>query len=291
LGRLSEAQIHKGQAVLENIKAILDSGKKTGISELSSQFYSLIPTKFGRRVPEPIDNHQMLESKLNLLDFWLRMGFEDMKEETGVTPITGVMDLPVPPTLHVAASSITHSHSIHASQSRAEQLVPINAGNPVKPMNRELYAAILLYTGNAIYAELNRVLRSENRTAVKRYFNYLRLFLEAMSHMPKKQQTLWRGISVDLYDQYEENKIITWWGISSCTSDENVARNFMHGCGGNCTLLTLDCSTAMDISALSFYSSEKESLLAPGTQLRVVSRKRVGKISEIHVEEVGRAFD
>ena len=46
----------------------------------------------------------------------------------------------------------------------------------------------------------------------------------------------------------------------------------------------------MDISALSFYASEKESLLAPGTQLRVLSRARKGQITEIRAVEAGRAF-
>lgn len=85
----------------------------------------------------------------------------------------------------------------------------------------------------------------------------------------------------------------------------------MAGCGGQCTLLIVDCTTAMDISALSFYSNEKgfaafflepavtfffcllsltESLLAPGTQLKVLRRARKGNIAEIHVTEVGRAF-
>jgi len=65
----------------------------------------------------------------------------------------------------------------------------------------------------------------------------------------------------------------------------------MSGCGGPCTLLTVKSKTAMDVSALSFYANEKESLLAPGTQLRVISRKRVGIISEIEVEEVGRLIE
>ena len=37
--------------------------------------------------------------------------------------------------------------------------------------------------------------------------------------------------------------------------------------------------------------NEKESLLAPGTQLKVLSRKKKGKVNEIHVEEVGSALD
>ena len=44
LGKLSAEQIGKGQAVLEQIKAALDGGGGD-IAELSSQFYSLIPTQ------------------------------------------------------------------------------------------------------------------------------------------------------------------------------------------------------------------------------------------------------
>ncbi|RHZ34189.1 hypothetical protein DYB31_001835 [Aphanomyces astaci] len=132
--------------------------------------------------------------------------------------------------------------------------------------------------------------RSENRTAIRKYFNYLRVFLEAMCRMPQKEQTLWRGVSVDLFDAYEPGKVITWWGVSSCTSDENVARNFMRSCGGSCTLLRVRCKTAMDISVLSMFPGEKECLLAPGTQLKVVKRIRKGNIAEIEVEEVGRAI-
>jgi len=148
----------------------------------------------------------------------------------------------------------------------------------------------LLYTGNSIYSALNRALRGGNRSQVKKYFKYLRLFLEAMSCMSAKKRTLWRGISVDLYKDYEPGKVITWWSVSSTTSDEQVARNFMAGCGGACTLLTIECETAMDVSALSFYSHEKESLLAPGTQLEILKRTRKGKVTEIHAREVGQAI-
>ena len=51
------------------------------------------------------------------------------------------------------------------------------------------------------------------------------------------------------------------------------------------------CRSAMDITPLSLYKNEKESLLAPGTKLKVISRKRVGSIAEIVVEEVGSALD
>ena len=47
----------------------------------------------------------------------------------------------------------------------------------------------------------------------------------------------------------------------------------------------------MDITPLSLYQNEKESLLSPGTRLKVISRKRAGNITEILVEEVGSVLD
>lgn len=52
--------------------------------------------------------------------------------------------------------------------------------------------------------------------------------------------------------------------------------------------ISVDCKTACDISQITFYSNEKESLLAPGTQLLVKDVKINGNISEIRIEEVGR---
>lgn len=76
--------------------------------------------------------------------------------------------------------------------------------------------------------------------------------------------------------------------VSSCTSDENVARGFARGCGSKATMLTIETTTACEISALSVYSNEKESLLAPGTQLKVISSTKSGNIAEIKLKEVGR---
>ncbi|KAF0751170.1 hypothetical protein AaE_006482, partial [Aphanomyces astaci] len=291
MGKLSAAQIQKGQVVLESLKAAITSRTSTrAIEQLSGEYYSLIPTLAGRNRPPPLSTKSLVEEKEALLDFWLRMGFDDMEEQTGLAPIEGIMDLPLPSTLIDAASVITQVGAIKQCQARGADLVKQNAGSPTRPMDKELYGSIVLYTGNWIYSQLNSTLRSENRTAIRKYFNYLRVFLEAMCRMPQKEQTLWRGVSVDLFDAYEPGKVITWWGVSSCTSDENVARNFMRSCGGSCTLLRVRCKTAMDISVLSMFPGEKECLLAPGTQLKVVKRTRNGNIAEIEVEEVGRAI-
>jgi hypothetical protein len=289
LGKLSKSQIEKGQVVLAELETAINANNRKLFDPLSSSFFSLIPTNFGRKRPEPITTIDALREKEELLKFYLRMGFEEMKEEKGLTPIDGVMSLPLPKTLAQAAAGVCTSHDISSSDAKGRDLAAKQAGKPAKKMGPELYAAIMLYTSNAIYAQLNKVLRAEDRAGAKKYFNYLRLFLEALNTLPANQRTLWRGISVDLADQYKVGDTITWWGVSSCTSDEQVARNFMRGCGGKCTLLTVECKTACDISQITFYSNEKESLLAPGTQLKVKSMKRNGRVTEIALEEVGRA--
>lgn len=87
---------------------------------------------------------------------------------------------------------------------------------------------------------------------------------------------------------YDVGKSVTWWSVTSTTADLNVARNFTKGCGGKCTLFTIETTTSTDISQLSFFGSEKESLLAPGTQLLVTSKKQIGNVAEIHLKETGR---
>jgi len=114
-----------------------------------------------------------------------------------------------------------------------------------------------------------------------------------MDHLPKRNVKLWRGLSVDLHTnpQYKVGNTVTWWGISSCTADINVAQNFAKGCGGNCTVITLETTTASDISDITFYSNEKESLLSPGTQLQVTKNVKKGSVTEICLKEVGRALN
>jgi len=293
MGKLTEAQIGKGQKVLEKLGAALQKGSSQAeLEKMSSEFYSLVPHNFGRNRPPAISTNEMLQGKVELLKFYLRMGFEVDEEEKGATPISGVMNMPVPASLTEAASGLCSKGDIDKSDKKGADFAKTQAGKPTKTMAAKLYGAIMLYTSNAIYQDLNKSLRDENRAKIKRYFKYLRLFFESMDHLPKQKRQLWRGLSVDLHDnpQYKVGSTVTWWGVSSTTADINVAKNFAKGCGGNCTVITLETKTATDISAITFYSNEKECLLSPGTQLKVKSNKRVGKVTEITVEEVGRAI-
>jgi len=294
MGKLTQAQIGKGQNVLDKLDAVLKKGGDAKQLELiSSEFYTLIPHNFGRARPLAITTDAMLQAKVELLKFYLRMGFEELEEDTGMTPVSGVMQLPVPTSLDNAANGLCSSSDIKKSATKGDDLAKKQAGRPTKNMTGHLYGSIMLYTSNAIYQDLNKCLRDENRTKLKKYFKYLRLFFESMDHLPKRNVKLWRGLSVDLHTnpQYKVGNTVTWWGISSCTADINVAQNFAKGCGGNCTVITLETTTASDISDITFYSNEKESLLSPGTQLQVTKNVKKGSVTEICLKEVGRALN
>mmetsp|Transcript_117524 Transcript_117524/g.226728 ORF Transcript_117524/g.226728 Transcript_117524/m.226728 type:complete len:433 (+) Transcript_117524:71-1369(+) len=291
MGKLTEAQIGKGQKVLDKLKKALKSPKQ--VEELSSEFYTLIPHDFGRKRPPLIDSMEKLTAQEDLLKFFLRMGFDSVETKSTVSPISGVMELPVPRSLDEACKGICDKSSVKTCESNGSDLAKKQAGKPKKKMEPSFYGAIMLYTSNAIYSQINKALRDEDRGKVKKYFKYLRLFFEAALCLPQQKKTLWRGISVDLFKnaQYEVGKTVTWWSISSCTSDKKVADGFAGGCGGGCTVFTVNAKTAFDAAALSMYQSEKESILCPGTKLKVKSKTQSKGITQITLEEVGRAIE
>eukprot|EP00440_Ansanella_granifera_P075784 gb/GFBE01082241.1/.p1 GENE.gb/GFBE01082241.1/~~gb/GFBE01082241.1/.p1 ORF type:complete len:213 (+),score=59.69 gb/GFBE01082241.1/:1-639(+) len=174
------------------------------------------------------------------------MGFEEIggEDEEKLAPISGVMELDVPKTLPLACQGICGVKEVKSCTTKGKKLEAKKAGKPLKPMTADLYGSILLYTSNAIYRQLNKALRDEDREQVKAYFQYLRMLFEACARLPQRKVTLWRGVGVDLFDQYKVGSTITWWGVSSCTSDQKVAQNFANGCAGQTTVLTVETTTA-----------------------------------------------
>jgi len=65
-----------------------------------------------------------------------------------------------------AATGISDMGSIRSSVERGEQLARSKAGGPVKPMDKHKYGAIVLYTGNSIYRQLNEALRVKHAQSV-----------------------------------------------------------------------------------------------------------------------------
>src|SRR5205823_9971902 len=85
LGQLTKHQVQKGYEVLEDLEAAIESGSARLINDLSSRFYTLIPHAFGRRVPPPINTHELLQKKFDMLnvlnDIEIALGLEKKDEK------------------------------------------------------------------------------------------------------------------------------------------------------------------------------------------------------------------
>jgi len=131
---------------------------------------------------------------------------------------------------------------------------------------------------------LNAALRDADRTQSKRYFLYLRLFLQALCKLPCSNRMLYRGVALDLSQQYKVGATVTWWAVSSCTPDLKVASSFSGS--SKRTLFLIDSKRSVAIKNFSQYKSEEEYILAPGTQFKVANVQKKGQAIEIHMEEL-----
>ncbi|MEV8465052.1 MULTISPECIES: ADP-ribosyltransferase domain-containing protein [Streptomyces] len=215
-----------------------------------------------------------IESTMNLHQLYLER-LTSVKDEGLVLPaITGVFDTPlldfhdavapVSAALPGLAGHIGRSHDF--GKQRADEA----AGGG---LSADAIAALHLYTcESAFYREINRVLRSPDRSRLTPYLPYLRLLFSAVSELPAYTQPLWRGVSLDLRAQYPLGRTVTWWGVSSCTSELKVARAFL-GSRGKRTLFEVTPARAVGIKSFSAFTGEEEYILTPGTQLKVTEVK------------------
>ncbi|MFD6548667.1 ADP-ribosyltransferase domain-containing protein [Streptomyces sp. NPDC058398] len=211
-----------------------------------------------------------IESTMNLHQLYLER-LTSVKDEGLVLPaITGVFDTPllgfqdaVAPVSGALSGLAGHiQRSRDFGKRRADQVAD---GGP----SADAIAALHLYTcESAFYREINSVLRSPDRTRVTPYLPYLRLLFSAVSKLPAYTQPLWRGVSLDLRTQYPVGRTVTWWGVSSCTSELKVARAFL-GSRGKRTLFEVTPARAVGIKRFSAFTGEEEYILTPGTQLKV----------------------
>ncbi|MFD9475507.1 MULTISPECIES: ADP-ribosyltransferase domain-containing protein [Streptomyces] len=214
-----------------------------------------------------------IESTMNLHQLYLER-LTSVKDEGLVLPaITGVFDTPlmdfqeaVEPVARTLAGLTGH---IDRSRDFGKRRVDETSAG----LSADAIAALHLYTcESAFYREINAVLRSPDRTRVTPYLPYLRLLFSAVSGLPAHTQPLWRGVSLDLRAQYPVGRTVTWWGVSSCTSQLHVARSFL-GSRGKRTLFEVTPSKAVGIKRFSAFTGEEEYILTPGTQLKVTDVK------------------
>lgn len=215
---------------------------------------------------------------------------EDVKDEAGaeLPPIVGVFDTPLMPFADAVSPVAAVLAGLgpyvkHALEYGRRKVSAASAG----ALTADEIAAVHLYTcESAFYRRMNAALRDPDRKHAAPYFGYLRLLFSALSKMEGRRAPLWRGVGLDLRAQYPVGRVVTWWGVSSCTSKVSVARAFMGG-GRRRTLFEVTPDRAVGIRHLSAFTGEEEYILPPGTQLRVtaVTTER-GGLTTVRLQEV-----
>lgn len=166
---------------------------------------------------------------------------------------------------------------------------------PADNLTPDESASIMLYTmqfspeEQPIYYMLNEILREQNRSKIRPWRPYLRLFLNALSRLQSVDTVVYRCISMNLCSSYEYEKTITWWNFSSCTEKVAVL-NMIGGYynKGNRTIFIVECQSGRKICNHSFYQEQDEVLLLAASKFEVISSLRLDELTMIHLKEVSR---
>ena len=211
-----------------------------------------------------------------------------------LAPIDGYENMPVV-SLEEAVQPLV---DIVPKVERNVSVVKRNCHHPEDGLTSDESAAIMLYTlesnphENSLYVILNTTLRSEQRQQLRPWFLYLRLILTALARLPSERRAVFRGVRLDLHDQYPMGSNCIWWSFSSCTSSVGVLESeSFFGQKGTRTLFHINCLTAKDIKNHSFMQHEDEILLLPARELAVTSVLNSGNgLHIIQLEEIEPQF-
>ncbi|MFJ6574668.1 ADP-ribosyltransferase domain-containing protein [Streptomyces sp. NPDC091368] len=237
-----------------------------------------VAARMGAFIASTMELHQLYLDRLT-----------SVKDEGLVLPpITGVFDTPVMDfrkAVEPVTKVLANLDRYVERSSRFAEAKLAEAG--ASGLSADAISALYLYTcESAFYREINAVLRSPDRERLEPYLPYLRLLFSAVADLPAQRRPLWRGVALDLRSQYPLGRTVTWWGVSSCTSEPGVARAFL-GSRGRRTLFEVTPARAVGIRRYSAFTGEEEYILTPGTQLKVteVTTER-GGLSTVRLTEL-----
>ncbi|MDI9889464.1 ADP-ribosyltransferase domain-containing protein [Streptomyces sp. HNM0645] len=252
----------------------------TGWNEIAAEgggARGAVADRMGAFIASTMELHQLYLDRLS-----------GVKDEGLVLPaITGVFDTPLMDLREAVAPVTTLLSGLGRHVDRSHEFGKLRADEASGGLSADAIAALHLYTcESAFYREINAVLRSQDRSGLVPYLPYLRLLFSAVSQLPVRTRPLWRGVSLDLRAQYPLGRTVTWWGVSSCTSELGVAKAFL-GSRGKRTLFEVVPARAVGIRDFSAFTGEDEFILLPGTQLRVTDvRAERGGLCTVRLTEL-----
>ncbi|UJR19368.1 hypothetical protein I4U23_022497 [Adineta vaga] len=215
---------------------------------------------------------------------------EDSKEH-----VHAIMDYTKEPLLSLTEACVPLIDIIYNLSSYIQMALNKTPQVPLDGLTVDESAAIRLYTiewespHQSLYSMLNSALKTGNRQNLQPYFKYVKLFLTALIKLPCiPPQTVWRGITKNMSNQFPQDAAVTWWTFSSCTSSLPAIENCMHSSNaGERTLISIEIINGREIRGHSHSDFENEIILLPGTSMVVQSRlKSTADLCIIHLKQV-----
>lgn len=126
-----------------------------------------------------------------------------------------------------------------------------------------------------MYSDLNKTLRTRDRSVCKKYIPYLKLFLTGLYKCEKVTDSVWRGVNLSAdkmkYNEKEKsnNKVIRWYGFTSTSPSMETIKGFIGK--DDCTIISMgSIKNGYNISKFNAYG-EKEVVFPPSTGFTIVS--------------------
>jgi hypothetical protein len=167
--------------------------------------------------------------------------------------------------------------------------------NPADGLTSNESAAIYIYTMNWKPSEstlcrlLNKDLRSESHNALKKWYPYLKLLLHALNKLPSYEGTVYRGLTINITDQFVVGQTGTWWSVSASTSMMSMLESSEYlSKSGSRTLFSIECKNGKCIRKHSYFEIEDAILLLPGFNFEVTNNFNAGNgLHIISLKEIG----
>jgi len=220
----------------------------------------------------------------------LRSRLTDVTDDGVLNPISGVMKAELLSLEQAAEATGIEDIEMHAfmAMKRAQAL---EKSGELGDLSLDEAGALTLYTMESeLYPTLNGLLRKRDRIALKPYFPYLRLLMQASEKLPAFNGVAWRGVAhVDLRGDFPKGKELWWWAFSSTTKEvETLQNESFLGQSGTRTQFMIEVTGGVDIEKFSIYqgaTGEAEVLLFPGANLKVVSTAQLGNgLTQVHLK-------
>jgi hypothetical protein len=216
---------------------------------------------------------------------------EDLENESPLHGVQDAEDIPLEEACKVARAACGQlaTWDLELALAVAARAVKrLEKNCELAPLLRDEARAVHVYTQESLfYKELNKRLGLRERESLKPFFPFLKQFLSGLHRLAPVDDTVFRGVRLDLSAKYCQGINLVWWAFSSATSTAAVLNNdtFL-GPVGDRTLFSIKVHRCVNIRKYSAIGNEDERLILPGTAFCVKSHLTLGNgLTMIQLEE------